>query len=57
MATEVLQYMFLGVTGFHFHVAHFAVAGAVASQIQTTFWKCVQKLHEWEFKVGDLIIW
>ena len=52
MATEMLQYMFLGATGFHFHVAHYAVSHAVASQIIPTLWKCVQKLTEWDFQAS-----
>ena len=53
MASEILQVMFLGLTGFHYHVAHYAVAGATASQITTTIWKCVDKLAEWEFEVSS----
>ena len=53
MASEILQVMFLGITGFHYHVAHYAVAGATASQISTTIWKCVDKLAEWEFEVSS----
>lgn len=52
MATEIFQVMFLGITGFHFHVAHFAVAGAVAGQITSAIWKCVDALTEWEFVVS-----
>ena len=55
MASEILQVMFLGITGFHYHVAHYAVAGATASQISTTIWKCVDKLAEWEFEVSSKI--
>ena len=55
IASEVLQYMWLGISGFHFHVAYFPVKAAVAGQIYSTMWKVVDALSEWEFKVSKAI--
>ena len=52
MANGILQVMFLGITGFHFPVAHFAVADTMPSLISTIIWKCLDKLIEWGFEVS-----
>lgn len=51
LANHVLQFVFLGFTGFRFLVAHFPTAQANAAQIYTTFWDVVNKLGEWGFHV------
>ena len=55
MATEMLQFMFLGNTNFHFHVAHFATDHATAPEIYSVFWQLVRRLREWEFTVRLMI--
>ena len=51
LANYVLQFVFLGYTGFRFPVAHFGTNSADASELNTNFWKGVKYLHEYGFKV------
>ena len=49
LANHVIQFMFHGITGFRFPVAHYATHGANAPQIYSMFWDVVEALHEWGF--------
>lgn len=51
MANHVIQFMFHGLTGFRFLVAHYPTTQANAPQIYTMFWDVVQALEQWGFHV------
>ena len=51
LATNALQVLFLGNTGFRFPVAHLATTSASASELYLIFWKTVKMLALFGFKV------
>lgn len=51
LGTHVLQLLFLGVTGFRFPFAHFITSQIQASELYSLFWKSVQCLFSFGFKV------
>jgi len=51
LGTHVLQFLFLSVTGFRFPFAHFITDQITASELYSIFWKSVQLLWSFGFKV------
>jgi hypothetical protein len=51
LANHVMQFIFHGLTGFRFLVAHYPTTQANAPQIYTMFWDVVQALEKWGFHV------
>ena len=49
LANHVLQYVFHGLTGFRFPVAHYPTRQANAVSLYTTFWDVVASLHTFGF--------
>ena len=54
MATHVLQFLFLGQTGFRFPFTYFATTEASASELYVVFWKAVNYLVMFGFSVTFL---
>lgn len=52
LASHVMQFYFLGDTGFRFPIAHYATNEAVASEIYIMFWDLVEALDEKGFNVS-----
>ena len=46
-----MQFTFLGFTGFKFPFAHFATTEATSYEIFTLFWRAIDILDDWGFKV------
>jgi hypothetical protein len=55
LATECLQLVFLGYTGFRFPVAHFPTNGVKASELCIQLWRAISKLQDWGFVVDFII--
>ena len=55
MATHVLQFMFLGDTGFRWPCGHFPTMEATAAELYTMFWDGVQALKLWGFTVSVIL--
>ncbi|KAJ8045597.1 Spectrin beta chain, non-erythrocytic 1 [Holothuria leucospilota] len=55
LATEVLQYYFLGYTGFRFPVCHYPTTGVKASELFTMTWDVIAKLQDWGFTVDCVL--
>lgn len=51
LATHVLQFVFIGFTGFRFPFAHFPSNTASGSELYLLFWKAVHMLSMFNFKV------
>lgn len=51
LATHVLQFMFLGNTGFRFPFTYFPTTEASSSQLFETFWESVDTLQMYGFHV------
>jgi hypothetical protein len=51
LATHVLQFLFIGHTGFRFPVAHFPTVQATPSELYLSFWRLVQMLSLYDFTV------
>lgn len=51
LATHVLQFVFIGFTGFRFPFAHFPSVTASGSDLYLLFWKAVHMLAMFNFKV------
>lgn len=51
LGTYILQLLFLGLSGFRFPFAHFVTDGIQASELYGIFWKAVQYLWTYGFKV------
>jgi hypothetical protein len=54
LATHVLQFLFLGTTGFRFPFTYFSTTGASASELYLVFWKAVNYLAMFGFSVTFL---
>ena len=54
LATHVLQFLFLGTTGFRFLFTYFSTTGASASELYLVFWKAVNYLAMFGFSVTFL---
>lgn len=57
LATHVLQFMFLGYTGFKWPVAYFATTEAHASELMLLVWEVINQIHSYGFKVSDLTLY
>ncbi len=55
LATECLQIIFLGHTGFRFPIAHFSTEGVKASGLMIHIWDAVSKLQDWGFTVDCIL--
>ena len=51
IATEVIQFTFVGYTGFRFPVCHFPTHGIKASELHICIWDIIAKLSDWGFQV------
>ncbi|KAK3726529.1 hypothetical protein QZH41_015565 [Actinostola sp. cb2023] len=51
LATHILQFLFLGNTGFRFPVCHFATTEASSINLFESFWECVDTLDMYGFTV------
>jgi hypothetical protein len=51
LATHVLQFVFLGFTGFRFPLFHFPTEQASAPELYLLFWKIVNILSTFGFKI------
>ena len=51
LANHVIQFMFHGITGFRFLVAHYPTNQANGPQIYSIFWDVVQALESWGFHI------
>jgi hypothetical protein len=51
LATHVLQYVFLGFTGFRFPSFHFPTKQATACELNVLFWKIINLLLVFGFKI------
>jgi hypothetical protein len=51
IGTHVLQFVFLGITGFRFPFAHFITNGIQGTELYSLFWEAVDKLQMYGFKV------
>ena len=51
LATHVLQLLFLGITGFRFPIAHFPTTQITPPELYLIFWKSVQMLGIYGFRV------
>ena len=51
LATHVLQFMFLGSTGFRWPVCYFATTEAHASELVLLVWEVVNAVQSYGFKV------
>lgn len=56
LATHVLQFLFIGQTGFRFPVAHFPTAQAYSRDLYLTFWRLVQQMGLFGFNVTYISI-
>ncbi len=56
LASQVLQFVYLGANGFRFPVAHFPSNSANAADIYINMWKVIQKLHDFEFNVHAVVM-
>ena len=52
LANHVLQLSFVGFTGFKFPIAQFPNREAASYEIMNIFWKAVDVLDDWGFKVS-----
>lgn len=51
LATHVLQFVFLGFTGFRFPLFHFPTIQATAAELNLLFWKIINLLMAFGFRV------
>lgn len=51
LGTHILQMLFLGLSGFRFPFAHFVTTGIHASELYSIFWKAVQHLFTYGFRI------
>lgn len=51
LGTHILQFMFLGITGFRFPFAHFVTTNIQSYDIHTLFWDAVDHLQMYGFRV------
>ena len=51
LATHILQYMFVGLNGFRFPIAHYSTCTANTLEIDETFWEVVAELSKWNFTI------
>ena len=51
LATEVIQFYFLGHTGFRFPICHYPTSGISAHELYTITWNIIAKLHDWGFSI------
>lgn len=51
LANHVLQFVFHGIGGFRFPIAHYPTCQANPEEIYITFWDCVRQLKRWGFTV------
>lgn len=55
LASEVIQFSFLGYTGFRFPICHFPTKGIKASELYIIIWEAVAKLADWGFQVDYIM--
>ncbi len=51
LGTHVLQFVFVGVSGFRFPVAHYPTNGASCLDLNQEVWTIVEELEQWGFNV------
>ena len=55
LATEVIQFTFMGYTGFRFPVCHFPTSGVKSSELHIIIWEAIAKLQDWGFTVDFIL--
>ena len=55
LATDVLQIVFQGYTGFRFPVAHYPTDGVKACDLHCILWEVVSHLHRWGFNIDFIM--
>lgn len=55
LATDALQILFLGHTGFRFPIAHFATKCVKAHELYIILWNIISSLGEWGFTVDAIL--
>lgn len=55
LATDALQLVYLGHTGFRFPVAHFAATASKAHELYVILWNAISALGEWGFNVDAIV--
>ncbi|KAJ8044896.1 ATP-dependent DNA helicase PIF1 [Holothuria leucospilota] len=55
LATEVLQFYFLGHTGFRFPICHYPTKGVSSAELYIMVWELIAKLQDWGFKVDCVL--